>query len=178
MKKRTAYVLAMGLLLSGCAGVGALPRYTPLTENDVPEIAVRSFDATEAEGTYTEKTDFGTTFAKYLAGYLQNANYKAIVVDKSASVQNCKYVIEGKISQIEAGSAATRFWVGMGAGAARMTISLKLSRVADNKILRKSTDTASDLISTNENNALRRIQEQLARQFSDKIVARLQAADK
>lgn len=115
MRARMACALAMGLVLGGCAGVGPLPRYTTLNENDAPEIAVRTFDARGAEGTYTEKTDLEKSFAQYLAGYLQDANYKAIVVDKDASVQNCKYLVEGKITQIEAGSAAARFWVGMGA---------------------------------------------------------------
>jgi len=161
-------LLVMCLALTGCAI--ATPHYNLLTERDNPEIAVRIFDVRGAEGKHTVNSDFGTLFAQYLAADLQGAGYQAMVVNKDSDVAKLRYVVEGKFDQIEGGSRAMRFWVGMGTGAARMTISFKVMRIADNNVVGVITDTASALTNRSEETCFARILVKMANDFSEKIV--------
>lgn len=172
MKKGIVLLMTI-LTLAGCAV--ATPRYNLLTEKDNPEIAVRIFDTQGAEGKHEVNFDFGTLFAQYLAADLQSSGYRAMVVDKDADVTKLKYVVEGKFDQIEGGSRAMRFWVGMGTGAARMTISFKVMSVANNNVLGTVTDTASALTNRSEETCLSRILVKMADDFSGRVGSLIKA---
>jgi hypothetical protein len=172
-RKIVLFVLTVSCILSGCASL--TPNYKPLAETDKPEIVVRPFTAKGAKGSHTVDSNFEVLFAQYLAGQLQAKQYKALVVDKNTDSRKYKYVVDGNISQIEAGSAAGRVWIGMGAGAARMTISFNLRRGADKKVLVTDTESNSDLISSDERTCFHRIQKDIAEHFATKIISRIEA---
>jgi hypothetical protein len=173
---RKMILVMMGLVLAGCA-VGA-PKYNLLTEKDNPEIAVRIFDVRGAEGQHTDDSDFGTLFAQYLAGNLQSSGHKAMVVDKDMDVAKFKYVVDGRFSQIEGGNWALRFWVGCGAGAARMTVLVKLTRTTGNIEMGNVKDSVSALFIQGQKTSLLRIMDKLSKNISIELSSLIQKDEK
>jgi hypothetical protein len=173
---RKMVLIMMSLILAGCAA--GTSRYNLLTEKDNPEIAVRIFDVRGAEGHHTDDSDFGTLFAQYLAGNLQSSGYKAMVVDKDMDVAKFKYVVDGKFSQIEGGNWALRFWIGCGAGAARMTVLVKLIRTADNIELGNVKDSVSALFIQGQKTSLLRIVDKLSKNISIQLSSLIQKDEK
>ena len=166
MKKFSVLLLCV-FCLNGCST--AIPPYHPLAETDKPEIAVCIFDTQGAEGGYKGNTDFGQMIAEFTAGLLQQSHYKAVVIPADSDTSNYTYVIKGKFSQIQPGSWAMRFWVGMGTGAARMTVLLKFMRVNDKMEIGSEKFSSSSLQSYGQETSLRLISATLAKKIAKKF---------
>ncbi len=169
--KRSLFLLLCVCCVTGCAT--AIPAYKDLTQADNPEIAVLFFNTIHAEGEYKGGTDFGQVYAQNVAAYMQKLNYKAFATDKN-DVSTVRYIIEGSFSQIEPGSFAKRYWVGMGAGAARMTMSAKLIRVKDNYELGLHQESITSINAYKTEDILKRISAKLAQNLAREFSMRIQ----
>lgn len=69
------------------------------------------------------KSELRARVHREIANDLRKKGFKAEAVD---TVPKAGLILEGKVTQIDNGSGATRFWVGFGAGSANMFTDFKL----------------------------------------------------
>ena len=142
MRVVSAVVVLGAWLLVGCATghIGQLA--VPLAPNQIAKtdtILVKDFDAAKAvfKGDYSnvaEKVEAGRTrlpvlISEQLVLHLTKNGYSA--KKYSAEAQGNAVVVEGVVNLVDHGSAAARFWIGMGSGMSGVHTDVKVYRAGD-----------------------------------------------
>lgn len=120
--------VAIGLLwavwtLSACGGPSGPKQVTRAGYQPSEEvISVVEFSQEGAQITYNAPHDtFGLAVAEEIAGALRKRGHVAHAVPARGEVPG-EIVVTGRIVKIDAGSRATRYWVGFGAGSAKFGV--------------------------------------------------------
>jgi hypothetical protein len=115
----------LGILCLGVACAGPSGPPTQVTDTHTLSggtIAVVEFDQSNANIHYNGPHDtFGLVLAEEIASRLSKLGHNAKAVP-AAGRHEAQTVVTGRITRIEGGSRATRYWVGFGAGAAKVGV--------------------------------------------------------
>ncbi|OGR96392.1 MAG: hypothetical protein A2016_12850 [Elusimicrobia bacterium GWF2_62_30] len=133
-------------LLSGCAGGNLLAVRTDRIMSRPPEdqpIIVKPFrtNNTEVLGDKSNvpaavegmKDRVRSGLQSFLVEELQTAGFNAMAYKPNAPLPKGGLILDGIVRKIDNGSTAARFWVGMGAGAATIISTVRITRSEDQK---------------------------------------------
>lgn len=106
-------------------------------------IAVAEFTTEGATVAYQEPVDaFGLQLASQVASELRNRGYTAEVFSASQEPEG-DVVVRGRFTLIDGGSRALRYWVGFGAGAAKLKVAGDVVRANGESVASFSTGRGS-----------------------------------
>ena len=116
----TIGVLSLSVACAGPSGPSTQATGTHTLSSGT--IAVVEFDQAGADVHYNGPHDsFGLVVAEEIASRLGKLGHSAKAVP-AAGRHNAQTVVTGRITRIDGGSRATRYWVGFGAGAAKVGV--------------------------------------------------------
>lgn len=126
------------LLGAGCAGT--FHEVRTLAPAKVPSerpkvLVIGRVDIADTRISATEKELYRLKFQQGVEAWLSKTNAFESVISGTNPPPNA-VVLTGNVSEVEKGSAAARFWVGMGAGQARIEGEFKISDPADQSLAR------------------------------------------
>jgi hypothetical protein len=113
-------MIATVCVLWACAGTSGPERTAP-SEYRIPgeRISVLEFSLDGAAVSYAKPYDtFGLVIAEQIAAELRDLGYRADAVPTGGNPTG-DFRVSGRITRIDAGSRAARYWAGYGAGAAK-----------------------------------------------------------
>jgi hypothetical protein len=139
VKKSILSTIVLGALAAGCATGKVVEVRTPLAPDAVAKdktIYIKTFDASKAEfqGDYSdvagnidkERVRVPDIIGVELIARLKERGLKA---EKYApGVPADALVVDGRVTLVDSGSGAARFWIGMGAGASSVFADVKVVR--------------------------------------------------
>lgn len=116
-------LIAVLFLSVACAGPSGPSTQAAITHSlSGGTIAVMEFDQAGAEVDYSGPHDgFGLMVAESVASRLRRLGHDAKAIPASGR-HDAQTVVTGRLTLIDGGSRSTRYWVGFGAGAAKLSI--------------------------------------------------------
>jgi hypothetical protein len=136
MLMKNCILVSLALSLVTC--VPSIPKYSKPQNTNI-DVIVSRFNIIEDTKNYEGPIDFQLQFAENIAVLLQKKNINSIVVDSNTKTIDAKYKIEGVITEIDPGSFAQRFWVGL--GSAKFMAKAKLINLSNNQIIAEFKDS-------------------------------------
>jgi hypothetical protein len=116
------------VVVAGLVGCGAGRPVTTGPQVTGQRIAVAEFQTDSATVRYNEPVDaFGLAMAEEIAGALRKKGYAAEAFPAGREPRG-DVVVRGRYLLIDGGSRALRYWVGFGAGAAKMRVEGDVTR--------------------------------------------------
>jgi len=140
MKLRAPVIVAAVALFLGCGPSGPT---VPGANVQGQRIAVVEFTTEDATVSYSEPVDaLGLQLASQVASKLREDGYNAEVFDADRDPDG-DVIVRGRFTLIDGGSRALRYWVGFGAGAAKVKVAGDVVRADGSPVASFSTGRGS-----------------------------------
>jgi hypothetical protein len=154
--------IALGLLIyiSGCAP--SKPNYRAPNANEPIVFLIQEFEKEYFDNEYSGPTRFNRVVPEYIATFLKRDQITALIVDSVPQNSQAKFLIRGKIKAINEGTWALRFWIGFGAGAAKMEVESQLINLESGQSISTFKNSRVSTSYLQSESILRRLSKELA----------------
>jgi len=180
MKKQIAVLISLALFLAGCVSIAELPEriniQAPLPQ-DIRSVVIQAMPMRPGTIKNVENlTDAPQLFARYVkdALALKRPGWQIKLADEESAMPDRDIIITTELLEIDGGSAALRFWIGLTTGATQSTIAVSVldktgNNLATGKISERTICPVGACVESNEDTVRRNLQS-LARDVAEFIM--------